>query len=616
MQPIRKVVFIEPKSESPNVYSRVHIPRTGAVLLATLLERAGYEAKVFCEDIAPVDERELASADVVGISSLTNTSPRGYAWADKCRSAGIPVVMGGTHATFRPGEALGHADFVVKGEGEGPLLDLLDALQGGRSPLHIPNLSFWTGGRAGRGSQVHNPNRAFVKDLDSLPIPDFRLVHGWGRGCVASIMTSRGCPYDCTFCSVTAMLGRGYRYTSPGRVIEELRRYRDWGYVFFCDDNFAVNRKRTKEILRRKIEEGLDMRWSAQVRAEVTDDLDLLRLMRDSNCFNVYIGFESFNPRTLALYNKHMEAGRIQRSMETFHKQGIKVHGMFVLGSDADDAESVRATLRLAKKLDIDTIQFMILTPIPGTVLTEGLRAEARIRTENWGLFDGHYVTYEPRLLTPYELQRETLRAFRKFYSLGRVAARALRGDKWVTLLRLEARRYIGEWRRRNRAFLGRLREELFREARFLAAAGLRRRARRVALPEGLLPADAERFLRGFFQRLGVKVVSLKVEARESAGEMAERAAEALAELRGRVDLLILPALRPWKLSMAGEPLLELAGGLPRTALLRLPLEEDGTPAYPAFARVGMVFTRRIRKVSRAFRAALEEMGERLPGRR
>ncbi|MBI3126913.1 MAG: radical SAM protein [Candidatus Tectomicrobia bacterium] len=615
MRPIRKIIFIEPKSESPNVYSRVHIPRTGAVLLATLLQRAGYEAKVYCEDVAPVDERDLATADVVGISSLTNTSPRGYDWADRCRAAGIPVVMGGTHASFRPGEALGHADFVVKGEGEGPLLDLLDALKGGRSPLGIPNLSFWTGGRSGRGSHVHNPNRAFVGDLDALPIPDFRLVHGWGEGCVASIMTSRGCPYDCTFCSVTAMLGRGYRYTSVGRVIEELSLYRDRDYVFFCDDNFAVNRRRTKEILRRKIEEGLDMRWSAQVRSEVTDDLDLLDLMRESLCFNVYVGFESFNPRTLALYNKRMEVERIQRSMEVFHRHGIKVHGMFVVGSDADDAESVRTTVRLAKRFDIDTIQFMILTPIPGTVLTEGLQAEARIRTENWGLFDGHYVTFEPRLLTPYELQRETLRAFRKFYSLGRVAASALHGDKWVTLLRLEGRRYVREWSRRNRGFLRRLKEELFREARFLAEAGLGRRTRRVALPEGLLPREAERFVRAFFGRLGVKVISLRLEARESVEEMAERAGEALARLRQRVDLLILPSLRPWKLSMAGESLIELAGDR-AMGLLRLPLDEAGAPVYPAFARVGMVFTRRIGKVSRAFRAALEETQKKLAASR
>ncbi|HBK81807.1 MAG TPA: hypothetical protein DDZ83_19415 [Nitrospinae bacterium] len=185
------------------------------------------------------------------------------------------------------------------------------------------------------------------------------------------------------------------------------------------------------------------MEWSAQVRAEVTDDIELIALMRENNCFNVYIGFESFNPETLALYNKRIEVDRIRRSMDILHRHRSKVHGMFVLGSDADDAESVRTTVHLAKKLDRDTTQFMILTPMPGTAMTQDLEGEGRIRTRDWNLFDGHYVTYVPRRLTPYELQRETLRAFRKFYSLPRIAARAIRGDKWTALLRYGARRYV-----------------------------------------------------------------------------------------------------------------------------------------------------------------------------
>ena len=614
MRGIRKFTFVEPKSERPNVYSGIHIPRTGAVLLATLLRQAGYETKVFCEDIASLDAEELFSADAVGISSLTNTARAGYAIAARCRERGIPVVMGGTHATFLAEEALDYADFVVKGEGEAPLLELLEALRGGGSFEDIPNLSYWSGGRAGRGRKVHNPNRAFVRDLDALPIPDFGLVHGWGKGCITSIMTSRGCPYDCTFCSVTAMLGRGYRCVSEDRVIEELRRYRDRDYVFFCDDNFTVNRRRTKNILQRKIREGLGMKWSAQVRTEIADDPELLRLMRDSQCFNIYVGFESFNPRTLALYNKRMDVGRIQRSMEIFHKHRIKVHGMFVLGSDADDAESVRNTVHLAKKLDIDTVQFMILTPIPGTVLTEEFRAEERIRTADWNLFDGHYVTYEPRRLTPYELQRETLRAFRKFYSLPRVVGRALRGDKWVALLRLKARRYIKQWRRQNQLFLRRLREEVLAEARRLSAAGRGRRARRVALPKGQLPPTLERFVCSFFRQLGVKVISLEMEGRESLEELAQRAAEALARWRVRVDFLVLPALRPWKISTVASPLLDIPSTPSHAPLLHLPVEADGTPSYPAFARIGMVFTRKVQKVNRAFQSALRELEKtRLP---
>ena len=608
MRCIRKIAFVENKSVSPNVYSGIHIPRIGAVLLATLLRESGYEAEVFCEDITLLDTEKIFDADIVGLSALTNTVRPAYRLADQCRTRGIPTLMGGTHATFMADEALDHVDFVVKGEGEAPLLELLHALKAGRSVEGIPNLSYWSGGRCGRGKKVHNPNRAFVQDLDSLPIPDFGLVRGWGKGCVTSIMTSRGCPYDCTFCSVTAMLGRGYRYTSEDRVLEEIRRYRERGYIFFVDDNFVVNKKRTKRILERKIREGLGMEWSAQMRAEAAEDPELLRLMRDSNCFNVYVGFESFNPHTLALYNKRMEVDRIHRSIDLFHKYRIKVHGMFVLGSDADDIDSVRHTVRLTKKLGIDTAQFMILTPIPGTTLTEEFLAEGRIRTDDWDLFDGHYVTYEPRRLTPYELQRETLRAYRKFYSLPRIAGRALRGDKWTSLLRWGARRYLKQWHQQNRDFLENSKEEVSAVVRRLAAAG-RPRRRQIAVVESLIPKHLLRFVKAFFGRLGVKVVSLRVEGAESVEAFFEKAGGALAKWREEYDFLVLPGEWPWKLSMAAAPLLEISSAQGASAVLRLPIEEDGTPSYAAFARLGRVFTASGHKVNRAFGAALREMG-------
>ncbi|MEE9275200.1 MAG: radical SAM protein [bacterium] len=607
MRDIRKIVLVEPKSEGVNVYTGIHIPRLGAVLLATILRGAGYEAKVFSEDIAPLDEEEIFSADLVGISALTNTARAAYALAARCRERDALTVMGGTHATFMAEEALDHVDFVVKGEGEAPLLELISALNRGRPVECIANLAYWTGGGRGRGEKRQNPIRPFVKNLDTLPIPDFGLVHGWGSGCVAAIMTSRGCPYDCSFCSVTAMHGRGYRYTSEDRVLEELRRYKDRDYLFFCDDNFTVDRKRTKRILRRKIREGLGMQWSAQVRTEITDDVELLELMRASNCFNVYVGFESFNPRTLVLYNKRMEVDRIRRSMDLFHKNGIKVHGMFVLGSDADDAASLRNTARLAHKLEIDTIQYMILTPIPGTVLTKEFQDQGRIRTQDWTLFDGHYVTYEPRRLTPYELQSETLRAYRKFYSWARIGRRALQRDKWVTLLRINARRFLKTWRRDNRAFFENLREEVFAEARRLAAAG-RKRVRRIAVVESQLRRDHLRFLSAFFRRLGVRVIPIEAAGEAGGEDWAASAREALARLRHRVDFLVLPSARPWRFSEAAAPLLEMPPAPDQTALLRLPLDEDGAPSYPAFVRIGAMFTKRLRKIRRAYELALREL--------
>ena len=255
-------------------------------------------------------------------------------------------------------------------------------------------------------------------------------------------------------------------------MLEEIRRYRERGYIFFVDDNFVVNKKRTKRILERKIREGLGMEWSAQMRAEAAEDPELLRLMRDSNCFNVYVGFESFNPRTLALYNKRMEVDRIHRSIDLFHKYRIKVHGMFVLGSDADDIDSVRHTVRLTKKLGIDTAQFMILTPIPGTTLTKSSSPKgasapttgtsSTATTSPTSHADSPHMSSSGRpsgptaSFTPSPGLRGGLS--------GGTSGRASSGGGPA--------RYLKQWHQQNRDFLENLKEEVSAEVRRLAAAG------------------------------------------------------------------------------------------------------------------------------------------------
>ncbi len=170
MRCIRKIAFVENKSVSPNVYSGIHIPRIGAVLLATLLRESGYEAEVFCEDITLLDTEKIFDADIVGLSALTNTVRPAYRLADQCRTRGIPTLMGGTHATFMADEALDHVDFVVKGEGEAPLLELLHALKAGRSVEGIPNLSYWSGG-GGAGAEKRSTTPTAPSSRTSTPFP-------------------------------------------------------------------------------------------------------------------------------------------------------------------------------------------------------------------------------------------------------------------------------------------------------------------------------------------------------------------------------------------------------------------------------------------------------------
>src|SRR5437667_4321926 len=340
---LKKLVFVEPSSTHLHIYSRITIPRLGSVLLATIIRAKGYDVRVYIDDIHEVDMREVLSADLVAISAITSTAPQPYKLADTVRAAGGIAVLVGTHVSFLPEEGLEHADFVVRGEGEFAFQELVDAIQAGGGFEKIQNLSYLVDGHL-----VNNPERAKIANLDVNPIPDYRLITGWKPGGIISVATSRGCPFSCTFCSVPGMYGHAFRTHSIGRVLEELEQHKGNAYTFFADDIFTANKKRVKELLRGMIDQNLTQQWGAQVRTETVDDTDQLELMRDSNRFNVYVDFESINPRTLKLFQKKQDLAKIERAIERFHANKIRIHGMFVVGSDEDDLETLDETVRFA----------------------------------------------------------------------------------------------------------------------------------------------------------------------------------------------------------------------------------------------------------------------------
>jgi radical SAM superfamily enzyme YgiQ (UPF0313 family) len=413
---IKRVSFIEAGSPGLHIFSKFPIPRLGAVLLSTILRERGYEVKAFIEDVAEPDWSFIESSDLVCISTITSTAIKAYRMAKRLRALDIPVIIGGPHPTFLPDEALEYADFVIRGEGEHALVELLEYLEKGTPPLKgIRGLSY----RNRDGRNVHNPSREFIEDLDSLPEPDFSLVHKWSPSNPYPVSTSRGCPYDCTFCSVIRMFGRSYRFKSVEATLKELKYVASVSKAtkFIVDDNFAANNRRTKEILRGMIAEGIKTRWSAQVRPDVARDPELLRLMADSGCHTLYIGFESINPRTLEEYNKKQNREDIISCIRTVREHGIHIHGMFVLGADTDDVETIRGTADFATGLGIDTVQFMILTPLPGTPLLHDMTKSGRLLHTDWSKYDAQYVVFRPRLMSPTTLQIETFRAMSRFYS-------------------------------------------------------------------------------------------------------------------------------------------------------------------------------------------------------
>lgn len=419
-----KVVFIEPASQEANVYSKLQMPLLGPLYLGAILKNQGHQVEVYNEDIYRPDYSKL-EADIIGISILTSTARRGYEIAKKFPKE--KVIMGGVHASLLPEEALPFCRQVVVGEAEEVITDLVEGV--------IKEAIVY--GRP-------------IQNLDHLPQPDFALLKGFKP--VASIMpisTSRGCPFDCSFCSVTKIFGREYRFRSAENVMNELLS-RKTNSFFFCDDNFTAHPKRTRTLLELMLKHKIP-NWTCQVRCDAAKDENLLSLMARAGCDAVCVGFESINRKTLQAYEKRQGIEDIITAIRSFRRKKIKIHGMFVLGSDDDNEKTIWDTLKFAIKEKIDTLQMMILTPLPGTKVYEQLHAQKRIFSYDWALYDGQHVVFKPNLLSAKQLQLNVIKAYAKFYSLPKSISLLLKLHFRNAMIRFIGHKIIKEWIMRNR---------------------------------------------------------------------------------------------------------------------------------------------------------------------
>ncbi|HEY3396963.1 MAG TPA: radical SAM protein [Armatimonadota bacterium] len=447
-----RIVLVEPPAPGYHVFSFSNLPRLGLPSLGTVLRDRGHEVKIFCPDLAPLPPSELLQADLVGLSTTTSTAPAAYRLGDFCRAHGVPVLMGGVHASFRPQEALRHADYVLRGEAEEVVGDAVDRILA-RSPLPgSPEAD-------GDGEAPDLPELCRVRDLDALPVPDLSLIQGWRPTAVTPIQTSRGCPHDCSFCSVTTMFGHRYRFRSTGLVLEEIAQRRP-RCIFFYDDNFAAYPARTKELLEGMLRLPHPPRWAGQVRADCVEDPELLDLMQASHCERLFIGYESASPATLQTYNKQESVEQILTSLRLLHERRIPVHGMFVLGADSDDVPGIRETVNFTVRQGVDTVQFSVLTPFPGTRQFRAFEQAQRIFERDWSRYDGGHVVFEPRHMSAATLQRETSRAYHRFYSLARAIKHGLARRYAELAIGLYAQRILLLMRWRDRGFFRRLRRQ------------------------------------------------------------------------------------------------------------------------------------------------------------
>jgi radical SAM superfamily enzyme YgiQ (UPF0313 family) len=346
----------------------------------------------------------------------------------------------------------------VRGEGEATLAELSDVLlQGDRNVTKVLGISYRKDGQV-----IDNPDRPLIPNIDL--IPDQSLIEGYADyhrrffqhffPTGALVASSRGCPYNCTFCSIIEIYRRTTRFRSPEAVIEDIKqqtRLTGRRYIFFADDNFTAHVRKCKSLLRHLIDAKLNIRFSAQVRLEFSKDEEFIQLMKEAGCYMVFIGFESINPQTLLDFQKRQTVEDIVYCVQRLHKAKLHVHGMFVLGGDSDNVDTVRQTARFAVKERIDTVQFLPLYPLPGTQLIDQLKREGRLLltvNPETGRYEldygvGNSVLLQPKSINPATLQRELLKAYETFYSIRNISGSAMRGAPAHSMISKLVGRYL-----------------------------------------------------------------------------------------------------------------------------------------------------------------------------
>jgi len=356
------------------------------------------------------DERETLRydepADLVGISLLTCNARRGFEIAREFRKRGVPVVLGGMHVTACPGEAEREADAIVVGEAEDTWPGLLKDFA------------------AGELKKIYRSSNC--SSLAGLPVPRRDLLRKGDYITVNTVQATRGCPFNCEFCSITALLGGKTRCRPVEEVVEEVRGL-DGDMFVLNDDNVAQEHDYFKELFGGLI--PLRKKWVGNASWNISKDAGMMDLMARSGCVGVLVGFESIFPQerlAKVIRGENREAVYME-TVRKLHARGICVIGAFIFGFDNDDASVFARTLEFALESRIDTAQINILVPYPGTPLYARLEQEGRLVERDWNRYMTDNVCFEPRNMSREVLLEGCAWVSRKFFSYPRIGLRVLR---------------------------------------------------------------------------------------------------------------------------------------------------------------------------------------------
>ncbi len=391
-----KLLLISPSHRFGNkVLKAIKMPQLSLHILASLTP-SDVDITVVDEEIREIDFS--SEFDLVGISCMTATANRSYQLSGMFRQRGSKVVLGGIHPTVLPQEAIQHADAVVIGEAEGCWADVINDFRKGKLQkfYYVP-----------------------APDLSKYPFPrrDFHIDKALFK-CVG-LLTTRGCPYACEFCSVTDFYGGKIRHRPVSMVVEDIKQSGSKTFLIL-DDNVAGHPKYSRELFEALIPLGI--RWIGQSSISLAKDKEMLKLCRHSGCAALFFGLESVSPSSLLGMKKML--GSIEETEEAIkiiQDHGIAFHPSIVLGFDTDTKAIFDDTLEFLARTKLPTLALHVLTPYPGTRIYRRFKDQGRIISYDWSHYDHNTVVFQPKNMTPQELAEGYCYVQSEFYSFSSV---------------------------------------------------------------------------------------------------------------------------------------------------------------------------------------------------
>lgn len=412
----------------------------GVYYLASYLRERRHEVQVVdAEALAWTEEQIIFLAagylpQVVGISSTTVAFHRalGVAAAAKAALPGVVTVIGGPHATAAPEDVMRHGafDYAVLGEGEETFHQLLKVLDGGGTCESLAGVAL----RSGEAVRI-NPRRPFIEPIDDLPFPAYDLIPDFSpynpppanykQLPVVNIVSSRGCPNQCTFCG-HSVFGRSLRQRSPENIAGEITLlFRRFGVreIAFVDDTFTINPRRIAALFEILARDGIRFPWTCMSRINTVDE-DILRFMKEHGCWHISFGIESGNEEILRRIRKNITLAEVRRAVAACRRLGILTKGFFILGHPGETRETIDETIRFALDIPLDDVVVTLNTPLPGTEQYRTAGESGRLDQTDWSRFNMWNPVFIPDGLSEALLMEKHREFYRRFYLRPRIIGR------------------------------------------------------------------------------------------------------------------------------------------------------------------------------------------------